>query len=137
MGGWAVRYVTSDTWRLLRQFNAEAADGIPLKHHQRRLVLLAAYCGSPASQTAEAIGAPVQTVVLVGKGRADLVRPRCFERLHDWIMASMWRHLWRTGSDNAHLPDAIVEARAHAASVMQVPPEWLRDWRIAASEVRK
>lgn len=137
MGGWPVRYVTSDTWRLLRTFNNEAAQGIPMRHHQRRLVLLAAYCGSPASQTAEAIGAPVSTVVLVGKGRADLVRPRCFERLHDWIMASIWRHLWRDGSDNAHCADAIAEARAHAASVLHVPPEWLRDWHIAAHEVTR
>ena len=132
-----MRYVTSDTWRLLRQFNAEAADGIPLRHQQRRLVLLAAYCGSPASQTAEAIGLPARLVIAVGRGTADIVRPRSFERLHDWIMCSVWRHLWRTGSDNAHCADAIVEARTYAASVMQVPPEWLRDWRIAADEVRR
>jgi len=108
-----------------------------MRHHQRRLILLAAYCGSPASQTAEAIGEPAARVVLVGRGRTDLSGPRCFERLHDWIMASMWRHLWRTGSDNAHSADAIVEARAHAASVLQVPPEWARDWRLAAGEVRR
>ena len=129
-------YYTSDTWRLLRRFNAEA-EGVPMRHQQRRLVLLAAFCGSPASQTAAAIMVPAVQVVQVGRGRAAFDHPRSIERLHDWIMASMWRHLWRTGSDSAHEPAAIVEARAHAASVRQVPREWIRDWLIAADEVRQ
>ena len=131
-----MRYVTSDAWRHLRRFNEEA-DGVPLRHHQRRLVLLAAFCGSPASQTAAAIRTPVSLVVAVGRGRAGLIDPRSLERLHDWIGASLWRHLWRTGSEPAHSALAIVEARACAASVCDVADEWIRDWRIAADEVTR
>ena len=136
VGGWAVRYVTSDTWAALRQFDDEMS-GIPLRHHQRRLVLLAAYCGSPASQIAAAIEVDASVVIMVGKGRTSFAWPRALERLHDWIKASLWRHLWRTGSANAHTAGAIMEARAHAESVAAVPWEWSRDWRIACDEVRR
>ncbi len=136
LGGWSVRYVTSDTWRQLRRFNDEV-QGVPLRHQQRRLVLLAAYCGSPASQTAAAIRAPVTLVVDVGRGRASLIEPRSMERLHDWINASLWRHLWRAGSEPAQSAAAIVEARNYAASVAEVADEWIRDWRIAAGEVMR
>lgn len=134
MGGWPVRYVTSDTWRQLRAFDVEAR-GVPMRHQQRRLVLLAAFCGSPASQTAEAISADPALVLNVGRGVCSIHSPRQVERLHDWIKASLWRHLWRIGSDSARGLGAIVEARTHAASVSEIPHEWLRDWRIAAEDV--
>ena len=131
MGVWAVRYVTSDTWRQLRAFDAEA-QGIPMRHQQRRLVLLAAFCGSPASPTAEAIDADPRLVLQVGAGHCSIQQPRPAERLHDWIKACLWRHLWRIGSNSAYEIQAIVEARTHAASVHTIPHEWIRDWRIAA-----
>ena len=131
-----MRYVTSDTWRQLRAFDVEIK-GIPMRHQQRRLVLLAAFCGSPASQTAAAIEAPRQLVVNVGKGGAFFYQPQSMDRLHDWIKACLWRHLWRIGSDSAHDVSAILEARTHAASVRVIPTEWIRDWRIAAGEVTR
>ena len=129
-----MRYVTSDTWRQLREFNLETS-GVPMRHQQRRLVLLAAFCGSPASQTGAAIGIPTGLIVRVGKGHGAIHSHRALERLHDWIKACLWRHLWRMGSDSALGVEAVLEARTHAASVYEIPREWLRDWRIAAGEV--
>lgn len=134
MGCRPVRYVTSDTWRQLRAFDLEAK-GIPMRHQQRRLVLLAAFCGSPASQTGEAIGVDPSLILRVGRGACSIHHPRKIERLHDWIKASLWRHLWRIGSESACGLDAVIEARTHAASVCEIPREWLRDWRIAAEDV--
>lgn len=128
-----MRYVLTDTWRLLRAFDRDA-EGIPLRRTQRRLVMLAAYCGSPASETAAAIAARPALVRQVGTGRQAFADWRDVDQLHDWVAACIWRHLWRVGSDAARDADAIAEARRHAASVSDVPADWLRDWLVAASE---
>jgi len=131
-----VRYVLTDTWRLLRAFDRDAA-GVPLRRTHRRLVMLAAYCGSPATDTAAAIGAPAALVRQVGRGHTQFERLDCVDHLHDWVTACIWRHLWRTGSSPAADATAIAEARAHAASVCGVPDVWMRDWLVAASEVSR
>ena len=129
-----MRYVLTDTWRLLREFDRDV-QGVPQRKSQRRLVLLAAYCGSPASDTAAAIDAPSAVVHQVGTGHAGLEHWRDVDRLHDWVQACIWRHLWRTGSGPACEVASIAEARVLAASVCEVPRVWMRDWLVAASEV--
>ena len=131
------RYWQDRVWSTLNVFRREA--GIPRSRRPseavKNLALLAAFLGSPATCTSRAMRVPEADLRLMMAGRMTPTMIE-LERLHDWIAACLWRHLWRAGSPEHSTQEAIADAIAHAARLPEVPEEWARDWTLAAAGVR-
>jgi hypothetical protein len=130
------RYWQDRVWSTMTDFRREAGLARTTRHDSvvRNLALLAAYLGSPATSTSLAINVAEADLRSMMDGRLAPTMME-LERLHDWIAACLWRHLWRAGSPEHATAEAIEEAVTHAARLAEIPPEWIRDWTYAASEV--
>ena len=130
------RYWQDRVWLTLSDFRREVglAKSRRPRDAPRSMILLAAYLGSPGTDTARVMDIPRQELIELMAGRVvpTLIE---MERLHDWIACSLWRHLWRAGSPEHGTREAVEEALAHAGRLAEVPAEWARDWSYAAAEV--
>ena len=129
-------YWRTDTWAILGEYREQHFDRHRVRPDDvpRHLVLMAAFFGSPASETAIALETTPRTVRAIARGRVSPT-PRDWERLHAWFACCLWRHLWRCGRDAAMGASPWAEAGAYAACLPRVPALWPRDHDIAGGRI--
>ena len=139
MKGSSPAWVIKSTWQKERRRGAKARINLAkrAKEAPHRLLLFAAFLGSPASDISKVLEVDRDHLVQMVANKDNRLGLCDLEVLLDWIGALWWRQLWRAGDDWAESPAAIEEAIRHTRRIRWLPEDMERALELAALEASK